>query len=832
VRSPFEGLDAVSLNRLLVPDFWQQQAVTALREGYDVVVDAPTGSGKTLIFELWSNAGKSRKQAIYTVPTRALANDKRSEWLDRGWNVGITTGDLSDNLSAPMIVATLETQKPKLMRGEGPDLLVIDEYQMIGDRHRGLNYEIAIASAPQHTQLLLMSGSVANPSDVVEWLQRLGRKAMLVQHQVRPVPLDEIDVRALSYRLPDEIKSYWPRAVAKALAEDLGPILIFAPYREAAETIARDIARMLPSPVPLELTDAQRDLAGEDLVKLIKTRVIYHHSGMSYTLRAGIIEPLAKAGQFRVVVATMGLASGINFSMRSVALAGQSYRHENKEQLLKPEEILQMFGRAGRRGIDERGYVIVTANELRLRDAAPGRLHRAGLIDWASLLTVMDGGLHDEPLVAAVHLQTRLFTTKPVLLGIEHSATKPDVPCGLHIDSARARHVARRVEEMLNSNGQWQPLPPLSLLSLKSITTSHLKPSDEKPLNPDGSGLEHPFANVSKLTFEKAMGDSLFAQVDATGLGITFQAGFFAGEDTLILNKPLVKILDCKRRRVTSEEWQATILPAIKEILENAGISVVDLNRKGRGLVISCSAWAVKIKAYVDEVGIPFIDPNTRTIFPPDCSICSEREVCQKLPVQQGIAAMWQKLGLIEGNGRLTLRGRAVSFFQRGDGLAIAAALEDLTYPIDELIYDIANLQGGYRFAGEEERWGGRLAFACRETYGNATSEGYLENGIPPKYGAGAAEIVHLIHKNLNMKYRFLSDRTGAGDIDRMIIEWRSLLRQIVHAPKIAWDRFNALRQLALTILGATQSPTFVNLPPLAAHQRSRVDHRLKLPRH
>ena len=65
-----------SLNQVTVPDLWQQQAVSALREGIDVVVQAPTGSGKTLIFELWSNQGKPRGQAIYTVPTRALANDK------------------------------------------------------------------------------------------------------------------------------------------------------------------------------------------------------------------------------------------------------------------------------------------------------------------------------------------------------------------------------------------------------------------------------------------------------------------------------------------------------------------------------------------------------------------------------------------------------------------------------------------------------------------------------------------------------------------------------------------------------------------------------------
>src|SRR6516225_2657826 len=200
-----------ALNQVTVPDLWQQQAVAALREGKDVVVQAPTGAGKTLIFELWSNGGKNRGQAIYTVPTRALANDKLAEWRARGWDVGIATGDLAENLSAPILVATLETQKHRLIQGDGPTLLVVDEYQMISDPDRGLNYELAMALAPPQTQLLLLSGSVANPQDVVKWLQRLGRNSVLIRHDQRPVPLEEIHANQLSYFVPNEIRGYWPR---------------------------------------------------------------------------------------------------------------------------------------------------------------------------------------------------------------------------------------------------------------------------------------------------------------------------------------------------------------------------------------------------------------------------------------------------------------------------------------------------------------------------------------------------------------------------------------------------------------------------------------------
>src|SRR6267378_1505446 len=120
---------------LVIPDLWQQEAVRALRDGKDVVVQAPTGSGKTYIFELLYPSLKG--QAIFTVPTRALANDKLAEWRARGWDVGIATGDLAFNLNAPVLVATLETQKNRLMQRDGPKLLVGDGNKMKADPVRG-----------------------------------------------------------------------------------------------------------------------------------------------------------------------------------------------------------------------------------------------------------------------------------------------------------------------------------------------------------------------------------------------------------------------------------------------------------------------------------------------------------------------------------------------------------------------------------------------------------------------------------------------------------------------------------------------------------------------
>ena len=131
---------------LVVPDLWQQEAVRALQAGQDVVVHAPTGAGKTYIFELLYPSLKG--QAVFTVPTRALANDKLAEWRARGWDVGIATGDLALNLEAKVVVATLETQRSRFLRREGPRLLVVDEYQLIADPVRGVHYELSLALAP------------------------------------------------------------------------------------------------------------------------------------------------------------------------------------------------------------------------------------------------------------------------------------------------------------------------------------------------------------------------------------------------------------------------------------------------------------------------------------------------------------------------------------------------------------------------------------------------------------------------------------------------------------------------------------------------------------
>ncbi|MEM8954833.1 MAG: DEAD/DEAH box helicase, partial [Verrucomicrobiota bacterium] len=408
---------------LKIPDLWQQEAVRALDARHDVIVDAPTGAGKTWIFELFAKQARFQngpdRQAVYTVPTRALANEKWHEWKNEGWDVGIATGDLAENIHAPVIVATLETQRERFLQNKGPKLLVIDEYQMIADENRGLNYELALTLAPPQTQLLCLSGSVDNPDAIQKWLQSLGRSCELIRVKERPVPLDEISVESLP-RAPKQVTGFWPQLAWRTLIAELGPLLIFVPRRAGAEKLARKISAALPEDDPIIVPSEHQHLINKELKTMLARRVAVHHSGLEYAARAGVIEPLAKAGQFRVIVATMGLATGINFSVRSVLVSETQYFDGQREREVRHDELLQMFGRAGRRGLDEYGYVITTRSSPGLPDAAPRRLRRINELDWPTLIRVMEQAAatgEPNPFDAVRAFNNRLFTKQKIPLG-------------------------------------------------------------------------------------------------------------------------------------------------------------------------------------------------------------------------------------------------------------------------------------------------------------------------------------------------------------------------------------------------------------------------------
>jgi hypothetical protein len=791
------------------------------------VVHAPTGAGKTHIFELYAEALKG--QAVFTVPTRALANDKFAEWTHRGFNAGICTGDVALRLEAPWLVATLETQKGRFLAGTGPRLLAVDEYQMLGDPIRGANYELAIALAPPQTQLLLLSGSVANPGAVVEWLQRIGREAVLIQHRDRPVPLQEVDLESLPVLHSQRLRDRWPRLVARALAQDLAPILLFAPRRQAAEELARQIASQIPLETPLKLSPEQETLAGPVLAKLLRARVAFHHSGLSYRQRAGLVEPLAKSGALRAVVATMGLAAGINFSMRSVAITGTRYKTGHFEREVQPDELLQMFGRAGRRGLDDSGFALVADSTPRLPDARPRPLRRATALDWPTLIAVMDatskaGG---DPFNAAAGINRRLFTPVDLPLGIERGIQQGPFPCKIAVDLERIRFHRRGRPEILNSLGNWQACPqnqeraPLgsawvqnrdrwipALASpdfVRRIGSGALcKIQASPPCNPPGKS-----DSLTRFGREILLGNRSGGILRLAPWLRRIQ-GCPSATFTELQEELLTKLAQLWFRGVSAKDLPSGIqTPEVPSDFPQ----LLDVRPRENQLWARFSLKSLPVTGWVDEAGKLLIAPPLRTAPNPVCSGCAESNWCASAQSTPSPADWWRQLGLIDPAGHPTPRGQIFSFFQHGEGLAIAAALEDTSYPIDELVFDLANLRAGERFADEDPGAGNRLATCCLKTFCRADLPGYLELGIPTGYGAGASPMLSAILRHGQARHQLLSESIRAGDLERAITEWRSLLRHILWAPDHPWERWRELRDTASKILAETQSAATLSMP-------------------
>jgi hypothetical protein len=308
-------------------------------------------------------------------------------------------------------------------------------------------------------------------------------------------------------------------------------------------------------------------------------------------------------------------------------------------------------------------------------------------------------------------------------------------------------------------------------------------------------------------------------------------AEYLQGE-RVIISKWVRRLTNWNGRQAPLEVWRDQIAPLLAERLAQQKTPVVRLVEQGQRILALVSIAELTMRVSVDSHGVALWRPPEREVLPYDCARCSLVETCKGLSTATGTAMLWRKLGLVDAAGVPTRRGRIVSYFSQGDGLAIAAALEEEHYPLEELIYDLADLDGGFRFCGDENRWGGRLALVCHERYGLQSVPGYLENGVPPKYGAGAERVVASVHKNPLNKHGWVTDLLGPGDIDRVIIEWRSLLRQIAHSPDMNWARWRSLQTLARNILQETESPTLTELPPLEYYQTKRVDHRLILKRH
>jgi hypothetical protein len=283
----------------------------------------------------------------------------------------------------------------------------------------------------------------------------------------------------------------------------------------------------------------------------------------------------------------------------------------------------------------------------------------------------------------------------------------------------------------------------------------------------------------------------------------------------------LTKELSIGRGVLSQNEFEAEILPLISELVK-PGV-IVDRVTRGRTVTIRIDYSDVPVQAHIDSSGKALMNPPERENLPEVCRSCDQLEHDRNVPIVNSPAYAWRYLGLVEPEGRPTTRGMIFSFFHGGEGLAIAAALEDETYPISDLVFDLANVRAGPRFSGEDAPMGGRLGILCQRVYGRADYPGYLTMGVPMQYGAGASEVVRELVANPRSKHKLIGDLLRHGDIERALVEWRSLLHRIITAPPYPLPRWNELKKAAGELVEKTASPTSVDLARLLPVQQRRV---------
>jgi superfamily II RNA helicase len=381
-----------------VPAPFQEAALAAVRTA-DVLVCAPTGSGKTWIAEQAIGevlaAGGS---AWYTTPLKALSNQKfhRFAGLYGAESVGLLTGERRINAHAPVIVATTEILRNALY-GErlAIDLIVLDEAHYLADRERGTAWEEILLLAPPRSRLLLLSATFPNADVVAGWLAEVrGRRPEVVVERTRPVPLRYVlaDGRgrllapdALGHLSPDGRAPGWLGGLLRDLEHyNLLPAILFYPSRRQCDEAVRELAGMRafgPELRAAALARWERDypfLRAHPLrTLLIEAGVAPHHAGHTTAWRLAVEDLLAR-GLVRVVCATTTLAAGLDVPARTVVLSTLVRHSPEGPVLLSATEFHQMSGRAGRRGKDTVGVVVLPATTrdeareaLSLIDAEP-----------------------------------------------------------------------------------------------------------------------------------------------------------------------------------------------------------------------------------------------------------------------------------------------------------------------------------------------------------------------------------------------------------------------------------------------------------------------------
>ena len=437
---------------MFIADDFQIEAINDIKSNNNVLVVAPTGSGKTYIAEKSIEHYLSKqKNVFYTTPIKALSNQKFNDFNRDGISTGLLTGDRTINKNSELVVATTEILRNMIFSNdeklENTGLIILDEVHYLGDKDRGTTWEEIIIHANQNIKFLCLSATIKNKNEFLEWIVSLRGSTSLVNSEIRPIPLEislvtssksDKNIKIIKsskdnknkkiFKFDRQAKQFTKPKLNEQAAylesRNLLPVIFFFFSRERVESSSRQLANKMSvienkNDIKDKYNEVFKDLTPEEInllnldehMWMWSRGVGFHHAGLAPIVKE-FVEYLFLNRYIKYLFATETLALGINMPAKSIYIDRLQKYDGIKTRPLTQSEFLQLSGRAGRRGIDDKGFAFLSYDKSVNREwysnlftLKPNDLISAFSVNYSSILNLLNIYNEDE----AVELLRKSF---------------------------------------------------------------------------------------------------------------------------------------------------------------------------------------------------------------------------------------------------------------------------------------------------------------------------------------------------------------------------------------------------------------------------------------